>query len=171
MAVTSINDTIAPTILDIQLPTAIDLFDYVNFTMTMRITDNASGTQPQLLEIEFESYRKSCEGIVLNYGLGNRVSGNKFDGIYNFSVAGLPFCKTGNHTIRSIRVFDKHGNVRFYDNSTLHSLGLQRWIFVNTTEDHIPPIVNDFSIEPSDSSVCYYFYFIYNNKFNFFYLV
>ena len=81
--------------------------------------------------------------------------GTKYDGYYNFSVAGIPYCKTGIYSFQSIIINDRRGNIKIYDSFELESLGLQRTIYVSTNEDNISPVVHSFTTDTNESLVSF----------------
>ena len=43
MLVISVNDTVDPDIVNIIAPKSVDVYTFINFTIVMRLKDNASG--------------------------------------------------------------------------------------------------------------------------------
>ena len=107
-------------------------------TFTMEITDNLSGFAEGQVRI---GYGAGSSGAFL----GNRISGDDLDGIYQASVTMPQNIAAGEYAIL-VTLYDNQGNRSVFPDWKLQPLGFPYQIDQTGQGDGTPPVMSDFSL-------------------------
>jgi hypothetical protein len=148
--ISTAEDTTPPQLVQLSFtPTTIDVSSTTqHVTVTVRITDDLSGSSQPWIRFE------SPSGTQVSDALGDVVSGDPEDRIYD-SVHTFPvFSESGTWHLDYIDVSDAVGNHRRYTEADLITLGFPTVLeVVSATPDTQPPELIDFSFSPTTIDV------------------
>ncbi len=142
-------DLAAPMLLDLQIdPDTIDVSQYakrVNFTF--RVTDDIAGFYYLIVYVRSPSNKQYRSFQVQERYY--RISGDKFDGIYNRTFQFNEHHEAGTWRITQIVLYDYVRNYRYITEQQMIDAGFETRIeFISDPHDILGPVLEDLEIDP-----------------------
>ena len=152
LSVVSVEDVTPPVLAEFSFtPTTVNVTaGSVDVTVTARITDDLSGFSGGGVIFQSPSGQQSAG---LNFGSGNRISGDDNDGIYEFPITITQYAEFGTWVAYQFYLPDLASNVSVLYTDDLITAGFPTELSVVSVEDVTPPVLVEFSFTPTTVDV------------------